>query len=369
MTLNRLLLVLAFGGIFVTGVLGLGVALDLSPPCGAAGGCDRVSAHPLSRPLGVPLAYIGLVAYLLLTGLVAGRGLRPATWRRSVRAGTWISGMGALASVALTVVSVTRIGALCTWCTASAVLMLLLFSLHLFLPDEPPGRVQRGEPVLLAFLALAALGGIAWQGGAMAAAATRPGGDADRIARTPWAVLAPPDAPALGPASAVVVAVQFTDLACSACRKMHRAAYELLKATDPNLRIVFRHLPQPEIRGHEAALEAAVLAEIAKEQGRFWEFVDVVFAAEEAPTRESLLGQMAALGHDRPLLESRLDDPNDPAARRVQRDLELARRLRIEVTPAFVVLAPGVRPEALPPAGFRRKINEPDLRRLLVPLP
>jgi protein-disulfide isomerase/uncharacterized membrane protein len=359
--LNRILLVLAFAGMFASGVLAIGVLMDLSPPCGAAGGCDLVSAHPVARPFGVPLAYVGFVAYALIAGITFVRGIRPHLWPRLASLGALITGAGAMASLALTLFSMRVIGALCAWCVVSAVVMLLLLSGHLLLSREAPGPGRR-EPLLLAALLLATAVALFWQGSAMVLDAKRPGGDAARIARTPWDVLAPPDAASIGPAEAGVVAVQFTDLTCSACRQMHAATHELLRQTDPNLRIVLRHLPLVGIPGHEAARDAAVLAEIAGEEGRLWDYVDRVFVEPAAPNRERLLELMAELEFDRKGLEARLADPADPALRRVLRDEALAERLGIAQTPTFVILANGIRPEALPPAGFRERINQPDLR-------
>lgn len=67
---------------FVPGALALGIGatarlsamthLGLEDKCGL-GGCAAVLAHPHARPFGVPLAYCGLTAFLLATGLIVFR--------------------------------------------------------------------------------------------------------------------------------------------------------------------------------------------------------------------------------------------------------------------------------------------------------
>lgn len=112
----------------VLSVLGIGVAgyltyvhyADLEPVCvGGGGGCAIVQASDQSMLAGIPVALLGLLAYVTL--LVCGV-LRTET-ARMLAALTAIVGFGF--SVYLTYESVTVIEHTCQWCLMSLVLMTL----------------------------------------------------------------------------------------------------------------------------------------------------------------------------------------------------------------------------------------------------
>jgi uncharacterized membrane protein len=113
----------------VLSVLGLGVAgyltwvhyADLDPVCvGGGGGCAKVQASEQSELAGVPVALLGLLAYVVLLGASVLRG------DLALVVASLTALVGAGFSVYLTVESVTVIEATCQWCLASLVLMALL---------------------------------------------------------------------------------------------------------------------------------------------------------------------------------------------------------------------------------------------------
>ena len=75
--LNRILIVLGCLGIFIAGILSLEAKFDLAVPCGPTGGCAIVAADPSSKFAGIPVAYFGLLGYLLLAGVATIRGVNP----------------------------------------------------------------------------------------------------------------------------------------------------------------------------------------------------------------------------------------------------------------------------------------------------
>ncbi len=113
----------------VLSVLGIGVAgylvvvhfTGLDAVCvGGGGGCERVQSSEQSRLLGVPVAVLGLGAYLVL----AATSVRDGEPARILAALTALVGFGF--SAYLTYVSVADIGATCQWCLASGALMTAL---------------------------------------------------------------------------------------------------------------------------------------------------------------------------------------------------------------------------------------------------
>jgi protein-disulfide isomerase len=86
-----------------------------------------------------------------------------------------------------------------------------------------------------------------------------------------------PDAPAYrqkGEAGAPVIIVEFSDLQCPACRFAVKPLKDLLALYGKNVRLIFKHYP---LHQHYSAWPAAIAAECAGRQGRFWDLHDVLY--------------------------------------------------------------------------------------------
>lgn len=125
-------------GIALLSLVGLFVALYLwlfkigvvgTMSCGT-GGCELVQLSPESVFMGVEVALIGVAGYLVLLG-VAVWGTLPAQAARVAPALALVvlSG-GAVAFTAyLKYIEFFVIGAVCQWCVASAIIILVIFLL------------------------------------------------------------------------------------------------------------------------------------------------------------------------------------------------------------------------------------------------
>ena len=108
-----------------------------------ASGCDAVNQGGYAEIAGVPLAVLGLAAYLLLLVLSV-----LASWRngRSTVLGiVMLSGVGVSVSAYLVYLQVAVIKAICAWCVVSAFTMVSIFilstiSLGNVRPPDQPGR-------------------------------------------------------------------------------------------------------------------------------------------------------------------------------------------------------------------------------------
>ncbi len=89
------------------------------------------------------------------------------------------------------------------------------------------------------------------------------------------------DAPSVGPADAPVTIVEFSDFQCPYCQKSVAALKELRRLYGDKIRVVYRDYPGPN---HPQAAPAAEAEQCAGDQGRFWEFHDLLFASQ---TRET----------------------------------------------------------------------------------
>ncbi len=82
-------------------------------------------------------------------------------------------------------------------------------------------------------------------------------------------------APVRGGANAPVTIVEFSDFHCPFCRKVQPVLDDLRTKYGAKIRIVYRDFPLDNL--HPYARAAAEASHCAIEQGKFWEFHDVVF--------------------------------------------------------------------------------------------
>lgn len=79
--------------------------------------------------------------------------------------------------------------------------------------------------------------------------------------------------------------VDYSDFACSYCSKISLILDEALKDYPKDLKIIFKHYP---LRMHPASMPAAEASECAADQGKFWEYHDILFQNQSdwAPSKE-----------------------------------------------------------------------------------
>ena len=82
----------------------------------------------------------------------------------------------------------------------------------------------------------------------------------------------------IGPASAPVTIVEFSDFQCPSCRRLHTALQEIRARYPVQVSLLYRHYPLESIHPHAAS--AAIASECAAAQGRFEEFHDLLFAEQ-----------------------------------------------------------------------------------------
>ncbi|HXV68450.1 MAG TPA: thioredoxin domain-containing protein [Nitrospira sp.] len=82
------------------------------------------------------------------------------------------------------------------------------------------------------------------------------------------------DDPVIGPIDAPITIVEFSDFQCPYCRKSLNVLKELRQRYRGKIRLVYRDFPGPN---HPHASQAAEAAQCAGEQGKFWEYHDLLF--------------------------------------------------------------------------------------------
>jgi protein-disulfide isomerase len=158
-----------------------------------------------------------------------------------------------------------------------------------------------------------------------------------------------PDAP--------VTLEEYGDFQCPPCGMFAAFLGQLEKEYDSRLRVVFRNFP---LKVHEHAHEAALAAEAAGLQGRFWEMHDVLYREQEAwskapNARELFESYAGTIGLD--LDKFRKDMDGDKTRGRVEADRERGESLGIQTTPTLFINNQPLDPKDKNPEGIRAEIN------------
>jgi protein-disulfide isomerase len=147
-----------------------------------------------------------------------------------------------------------------------------------------------------------------------------------------WSSLIGGTPAAIGPATAKVTIVEFSDFQCPYCAQAHETVHQLRERYADQVRIIFRHFPLPF---HEHARLAAQAAAAAHAQGKFWVFHDRLFEHQDALDRKSLENYAQELGLDVAAFKKGLDDNAFNA--QIDADMALGRSVRVDGTPTMFV--------------------------------
>jgi protein-disulfide isomerase len=145
---------------------------------------------------------------------------------------------------------------------------------------------------------------------------------------------------AIGPADAPVVLYEFADFQCPGCAQFATFVAPLVKEryVDSGLvRYVYYDFPLPQ---HAHAFLASRAGRCAEEQGRFWEYHDLLYGRQQrwAPVRNAadlFIDYAAELGLDRRAFAECLR--SDRYAEEVSQNIAFGRSLQVQGTPTLFV--------------------------------
>ena len=162
-----------------------------------------------------------------------------------------------------------------------------------------------------------------------------------------------------GNASAPVTIIEYSDFQCSACASFYRDILPRLESeyvSAGKVRIQYKHFPLDSI--HAQATPAALASECAREQGRFWEYHDVLFQNQPSLREGSYKVWAERLGLDREQFSSCYDQRR--YASQVRAEAREGAQAGVSSTPTLIVNGRTIR--GVPRFEALRQIIEAELQ-------
>jgi len=165
-------------------------------------------------------------------------------------------------------------------------------------------------------------------------------------------------APIKGPANAPITIVEFSDFQCAYCKRVLTVLNEVLERYPDQVKLAFRDFPIQNI--HPQAQKAAEAAHCAADQGKFWEYHDLLFEKQDAIPTGNFTEHAKALGLEPNSFQACLD--SQKYKQKVEGNYADGVKAGVSGTPAFFIngrLVSG----AQPLEAFKTVIDE-ELERL-----
>jgi protein-disulfide isomerase len=140
------------------------------------------------------------------------------------------------------------------------------------------------------------------------------------------------DDPRLGPDDAPVTIIEFSDFQCPFCQKSVPVLQELRRIYGDKLRLVYRDFPG---QNHASAVPAAEASQCAREQGKFWEYHDLLFNRQAPGKPWDFLALAAELQLDAKAFSGCFNSGQFRAE--VNKDLQDGLRAGVTSTPTFFI--------------------------------
>ena len=147
-----------------------------------------------------------------------------------------------------------------------------------------------------------------------------------------------------GNRDAKVVLVEYSDLQCPACASYAPLVNTITEEFGDKIAFVYRHFPLPQ---HKQAELAALAAEAAGKQGKFWEMADLIFVnqtnwAGQSNARETFVSYAQLLNLDMNRFGTDLGSPE--LKKEVENDYLSGVQSRVDSTPTFFLNGVKIQP-------------------------
>jgi protein-disulfide isomerase len=136
-----------------------------------------------------------------------------------------------------------------------------------------------------------------------------------------------------GPAKAAIEIVEFGDFQCPDCGIAYPVIKQIQKIYGDQIRFAFRNLPLTDI--HTYAKIAAMAAEAAGQQHKYWEMHDLIYEHQQELSNELLYRLADQLSLNAEQFENDLH--NRALLERIKDDVQSAENSQVPGTPTFFV--------------------------------
>jgi protein-disulfide isomerase len=159
------------------------------------------------------------------------------------------------------------------------------------------------------------------------------------------------DDPSRGLATAPVIVVMFSDFQCPACSATHPVLQKVLAQYGNKIRFVVRDYPLTTI--HNNSFKAAQAADAANAQGKFFEYIELLYNNQTSLDTESLKKFASQIGLNRKLFDADLD--SGKFADEVKKDMQDGVNYGVNSTPTIFIN--GVKVRQLTASAFKKEIE------------
>lgn len=140
-------------------------------------------------------------------------------------------------------------------------------------------------------------------------------------------------APFKGPPNAPITIVEFSDFQCSYCKRVLAVLDQVLERYPNQVKLAFRDFPIQNIHPH--AQKAAEAAHCAAEQGKFWEYHDLLFEKQDVLPNADHGEHAKALGLETAAFQECIDSRK--YKEKVERNYADGVKAGVSGTPAFFI--------------------------------
>jgi protein-disulfide isomerase len=144
------------------------------------------------------------------------------------------------------------------------------------------------------------------------------------------------ESPIKGDPNAPVTLVEYSDFECPFCARADPGIQALAAKYPQKLRVVFKHYP---LSFHATARPLAIASMAAQEQGRFWEFHDVLFknSGSLQATDAAIEGYAREAGLDVERFKRDRKEKAQAYERRIEQDIASGNKVDVRGTPTLYI--------------------------------
>jgi protein-disulfide isomerase len=143
------------------------------------------------------------------------------------------------------------------------------------------------------------------------------------------------DDPIKGDKNAPVTIIEFSDYECPFCKRSYDNVVTKIDEeyiSKGKVKLVFRDYPLPF---HKKAIPAAVAANCAGEQGKYWEVHDFLFENPGKLDAASVISSSAGIGLDKAKFEACVNDKSKE--KEIEKDVEDGQKYGVRGTPSYFI--------------------------------